>query len=149
MRLENQVAIYHQDETVAVAIKSIQLRVQQGYLNVEIETLSDERTSLGMGEPTLYIEEVLLSVQTLEELLFEEISVPVGWDTEEESKEDHIFRIYLHGHYALDNNKLTLRRVSPEAIELIWEADADDFCYYNEQAKRNAITVHAIYSLPS
>ena len=60
-------------------------------------------------------------------------------------KENNIARIYIGEHQALDNTKIHLHRLSSKEIQISWVADAEDFNYYDERAKRNEIIVHAVY----
>jgi len=137
-----QVTVFHQEGTCVYEISGAAMTISDGELDMGITTSENKDCRLGiLGPPSLAIESASVSAADMSELTEEEINVAVGWDTEEEIKEDNIFRIYLAEHHALDNNKVLISRCGPEEITVSWRADATDFNYCDERAKRNAVEV--------
>jgi hypothetical protein len=144
--MTNTLLIHHQDGLCEYGVKNIRLEVSARGLALELEAEENPDCALGsFGAPTLYVEAATVSATSLADLEREYIDVPVGWDTDEASKEDNIFRIYIGEHFALDNNKVAIERIGPGEFRLRWSADAADLNYYDERAKRNRIEVQAAF----
>jgi hypothetical protein len=143
---DNTVLIHHQDGLCEYRISRVRLTIQGGSLDLEISTERNPECSLGgLGSPTLYVESASVQAASPPELQREDVNVLVGWDTDELSKSDNIFRIYLGEHFALDNNVLAIERVNIHELRLRWEADCVDLNYYDERAKRNRVEAHATF----
>ena len=146
--MNNSVIIRHQDGLCVFEIETIELRVTKDGLNMEIETKENSDCVLGfLPPPSLFIENAIVPVNCLEDLGQEQIDVNigVGWNFDEASKQNNVFRIYIGQHQSLDNNHLSIERISPTEIKISWIADAVDFNYYDERAKRNVVETYAIY----
>jgi hypothetical protein len=63
----------------------------------------------------------------MEELNEEHLNVAVGWDTDEVSKEDNIFRIYISQHEALNNNRVQIMRMEANQVHIRWHSESQDF----------------------
>lgn len=150
MAAENSVLIHHQDGLCEYRIADVRLRLIGGSLDIEIKTDKNRDCPLGgLGAPRLYVESATVAARSIATLQYEKVVVPVGWDTDEASKDDNIFRIYLGAHFAMDNNVLSIERVGSDEFLIAWDADSVDLNYYDDKAQRNRIEVRATFRAAS
>lgn len=125
---KNQVVITHLGEPCVFEIERCELSISEDGLDLDVFTNPNRGCPLGhLSAPTIHIESGTVGVKTIEALTAEELNVAVGWDTDEETKEDNIFRIYISQHEALNNNRVKITRNQDRQIEIRWHADAQDF----------------------
>lgn len=117
---QNTLTINHLGEDVVHGIAEVKLEVNDGQLNLEAKAIRNESGPFShLSSPALYIEDATVSASSKSAIASEEIVVDDGWDTDEIEKEDNIFRICINQHLALNNNRVTLRRVDDQ-IEVDW-----------------------------
>lgn len=127
----NQVVITHLGEPCVYEIERRELSVTSSGLDLDVYTKANKECPLGhLSAPELHIEYATVAATSREELIDEELNVEVGWDTDEESKEDNIFRIYISQHEALNKNRVKIVRNPANQIEIQWTAKAQDFNYF-------------------
>ncbi len=145
--MKNQILIEHQDGDCLYTVKSVEMKLHEDGLDMEIDSHENKDCFLGfLPSPTLYLEDVTISAHSIREINNEVISIRHGWeDSDGTEKFSEISRIYIGQHQPLDNTKIILKRISDNEIEISWESDAPDFNYYDERAKRNNVKAHAIY----
>ncbi len=126
---ENQVVIYHLNEPYAFEVAEVDWFLEDGEFDLEIKT----KGNADFGDPCdpkLAMESVIVDANNIYELEREVVEVEVGWDTEEESKENNIFRTYLNAHLPVDNNKVELQRRSPTEVEVHWKGVSQNMWWY-------------------
>ena len=127
----NQVVITHLGEPCVYEIDRCELSVTSDGLDFDVYTKKNKECPLGhLSAPELHIEYGTVTATTRAELTNEELNVEVGWDTDEESKEDNIFRIYISQHQALNKNQVRIIRNQANQIEILWTSEAQDFNYF-------------------
>ncbi len=125
---QNQVVITHLGEPCVFDIDRCEMNITENGLDLNVFTHPNRECPLGhLSAPTLHIESATVGASTVEDLTEEELNVAVGWDTDAETKENNIFRIYVSQHEALNNNRLKIVRSQGRQIEIKWSADAQDF----------------------
>ena len=125
---QNQVVITHLSEHCVFDIDRCELKITGDGLDLDVFTKPNRDCPLAnLSAPTIHIESATVAAKTIEDLTEEELNVAVGWDTDEEIKEDNIFRIYISQHEALNNNRVSIVRNPDKQIEIKWNADAQDF----------------------
>jgi len=130
---ENQVVITHLGEPCVFEIDRCELRITEDGLDLDVFTHPNRECPLGhLSAPTIHIESATIKAKTVGDLEKEELNVPVGWDTDEETKEDNVFRIYISQHEALNNNRVTIVRSQEARIEIQWFADAQNFLDFRD-----------------
>ncbi|GAA6143208.1 hypothetical protein [Hydrogenophaga sp. 5NK40-0174] len=139
----NSLVIDHQDGLCVYAIERVQLQVGDGVLDLEV--FAEENTECALGflpAPILYIEGFAVPHASLDSLEEVELAQSQGSDAEialRENRTGSVMRIYMGGHYFLDNNRVRIQRTSPGSFSIEWTADAEDFNYYDERALRNSV----------
>ena len=94
----NTVEIQHLDGSVVYDLRVSAFSLEDGLLNMDLKAEPNPSGPFAhMGAPTLYIEHATVDASSLEGLVSQRLDVKTGWDTEEDEKEDNIFRIYKYG----------------------------------------------------
>ena len=125
---QNQVVITHLGKPCVFNIDRCELNITKRGLDLDVFTKPNRECPLGhLSAPTIHIESATVGADAIEALTEEELNVAIGWDTDDETKEDNIFRIYISQHEALNNNRVTIVRNQGKQIEIRWHASAQDF----------------------
>ncbi|MBL8812826.1 MAG: hypothetical protein JNM43_21855 [Planctomycetaceae bacterium] len=124
----NQVVITHLGEPCVFDIEKCKLSISEAGLDLDVFTNPNRDCPLGhLSAPTIHIESGSVGAKSLEALTAEELDVAMGWDTDEETQNRNIFRIYISQHEALNNNRVKITRNQDKEIEIRWQAEARDF----------------------
>lgn len=125
---ENYVEISHLGTPFIFEIATCKLAVTEQGLDFGVFTKPNKMSPFGhLSPPHLHIEAATVRASSIDELKCEELQVAIGWDTDEESKDDNIFRIYISQHEALNNNCVRISRRPNDDIEIRWSAESQDF----------------------
>jgi hypothetical protein len=125
---QNQVVITHLGEPCIFEIARCELNITEDGLDLDVFTKPNRDCPLGhLSAPEVHIESATVNSTSIHDLNEEHLNVAVGWDTDEASKEDNIFRIYISQHEALNNNRVKIVRTQDKRIEIRWYAEAQDF----------------------
>ena len=125
--------IKHLAETVVYRVSNVQCAIDAGRLNVEVETTPIEGGPFShLSNPTLFIENATVHVDSLSAIEHEKIDVETGWDTDEQQKSDNIFRININQHLALNNNHLIVRRTTSSEIEIEWRCTCQNILDFRD-----------------
>ena len=132
---QNQVVITHLGEPCVFDIDRCELNITKHGLDLDVFTKPNRECPLGhLSAPTIHIESATVGAKAINDLVEQELTVAVGWDTDEETKEDNIFRIYISQHAALNNNRVTIARNRSGQIEIKWFSDAQNFLDFRNPA---------------
>lgn len=125
---ENQVVIFHLGEACVFDIDRSELTITDRGLDLDVFTRPNVGCPLGhLSAPHLHIESATVNATSIDDLTEEQFDIEVGWDTDEVSKEDNIFRIYISQHAALNNNKVRIVRRPGNRFEVVWRSESRDF----------------------
>lgn len=142
----NQVVVTHLGEPCVYEIDHCELNLTDRGLDLDVFTRPNDACPLAhLGEPTFHIESATVDAYTIEGLTEEYLSVDVGWDTDDERKEDNIFRVCISQHLALDNNRVEMVRNQNDQFEIKWTATAQDFIDFRNPDC--TIEVHCVIEL--
>ena len=148
MTQPNTVVIHHQDGDCRFTICRVELTLADRELDLEIETDENPDCPLGfLPPPLLVVESADIGAANLGELEDARLEVARGWEGDDATTERNVFRVYIGQHEALDDNRLSLRRLDERTIAIHWTAESEDFNYYDERAKRTKLEVFATYPL--